>query len=232
MPLQAIKGLLMALAENTERTARCERDKWNSFRSLARRISMEWKMATGLIGILIYFFLLSHHGLRTYFDSDDLMNLVQLHGYWRWPWWQTALNALLVVTPTYRPMGDVFYRLLYWAFGSRSPSVSRGLLCPDGSKPGPFFRFALLLSRWRKAALLSTLVFSFHAALDNLYFSTGTVYDILCVCFTLAPLTLRESSQQRPSTSSQRYRDLSLTLWWGSRFQRNGGFTAARFASV
>ena len=147
---------------------------------------MEWKVATGLIGILIYFFLLSHRGLRTYFDSDDLMNLVQLHGYWRWPWWQTALNTLAIVTPTYRPMGDVFYRLLYWAFGFHPLPFRAACYALMVLNLGLFFGFALLLSRWRKAALLSTLVFSFHAALDNLYFSTGTVYDILCVCFTLA----------------------------------------------
>lgn len=143
-------------------------------------------MATGLAGILIYFFLLSHHGLRTYFDSDDLMNLVQLHGYWRWPWWRNALEALVIVTPTYRPMGDVFYRALYWVFGFHPLPFRAACYALMVLNLGLFFRFALLLARWRKAALLSTLVFSFHAALDNLYFSTGTVYDILCVFFTLA----------------------------------------------
>ncbi len=147
---------------------------------------MEWKVATGLIGILAYLFLLSHHGLRTYFDSDDLMNLVQLHGYWHWPWWRNPLEALVIVTPTYRPMGDVFYRLLYWVFGFHSLPFRVACYALMVLNLGLFFRFALMLSRRRKAALLSTLVFSFHAALDNLYFSTGTVYDILCVCFTLA----------------------------------------------
>lgn len=147
---------------------------------------MEWKVAMGLIGILIYFFLLSHHGLRTYFDSDDLMNLVQLHGYWRWPWWRNALEALIIVTPTYRPMGDVFYRALYWIFGFHPLPFRAACYALMVVNLGLFFRFALMLTGWRKAALLSTLVFSFHAALDNLYFSTGTVYDILCVFFTLA----------------------------------------------
>ncbi len=40
----------------------------------------------------------------------------------------------------------------------------------------------------RLAAVLGTLVFGFHAALGDLYLSTGTVYDILCVFFTLAAL--------------------------------------------
>ncbi len=156
------------------------------YRWLGRRISLEWPVATGLVGILIYFFLLSHHGLRTYFDSDDLMNLVQLHGYWRWPWWRNALEAVAIVTPTYRPMGDVFYRTLYGVFGFHPLPFRAACYALMVLNLGLFFRFARMLTGWCKAALLGTLVFSFHAALESLYFSTGTVYDILCVFFTLA----------------------------------------------
>jgi hypothetical protein len=150
---------------------------------------MDWKMALGLSGILLYFFLLSHHGLRTYFNGDDVMNLVSLHGYWHWPWWRNAVEALVVVTPTYRPMGDVFYRTLYSVFGFHPVPFRVACYVLMVLNLGLFFRFALMLSRSREAALLSTLVFSFHAALSNLYFSTGTVYDILCVGFTIAALT-------------------------------------------
>jgi len=114
------------------------------------------------------------------------MNLVGLHGYWRWPWWRNALKALVIVTPTYRPMGDVFYRLLYGVFGFHPLPFRVACYALMVLNLGLFFRFARKLSRCREAALLATLVFSFHAALSDLYFSTGTVYDILCVCFTLA----------------------------------------------
>jgi len=155
-------------------------------RSLGRRIFIEWKLAAGFSGILFYFFLLSHHGLRTYFNNDDVMNLVGLHGYWRLPWWRDPLAALAIVTPVYRPIGGVFYRLLYGVFGFHPLPFRVACYALMVLNLGLFFRFALMLSRSREAALLSALVFSFHAALSDLYFSTGTVYDILCVCFTLA----------------------------------------------
>jgi len=151
-----------------------------------RRILKDWKVAAGLSGILIYFFLLSHRGLSTYFTGDDVMNLVAMHGYWRWPWWRNALEALVVVTPAYRPMGDVFYRPLYAVFGFHPLPFRAACYALMVLNLGLFFRLALLLSRSREAALLSTLIFSFHAALGDLYLSTGTVYDILCVSFTLA----------------------------------------------
>jgi hypothetical protein len=154
--------------------------------SSGRRISKHWKTAAGLSGVLVYFFVLSHHGLGAYFTGDDVMNLVGMHGYWRWPWWRNALEALMVVTPVYRPMGDVFYRLLYGVFGFNPLPFRAASYALMVLNLGLFFRFALLVSRSREAALLGTLVFSFHAALSDLYLSTGTVYDILCVTFTLA----------------------------------------------
>ena len=154
-------------------------------RSLGRRILEDWKVIAGLSGILIYFLLLSHRGLSTYFTGDDVMNLVAMHGYWRWPWWRNAIEALVVVTQTYRPMGDVFYRSLYSVFGFHPLPFRAACYALMVLNLGLFFRLALLLSRSREAALFSTLFFSFHAAFGDLYLSTGTVYDILCVSFTL-----------------------------------------------
>jgi hypothetical protein len=160
--------------------------KLNPDRSSGHRIPTAWEVAAGLSGILIYFFLLSHRGLRTYFNGDDVFNLIFLHGHWRWPWWKTAYEALVIFTPTYRPMGGAFYRVLYGIFGFHPVPFRLAFYALLVLNLGLFFRFALTLSRCREAALLSTLVFSFHAALSDLYFSTGTVYDVLCACFTLA----------------------------------------------
>jgi hypothetical protein len=182
----------------------------NRYQSSGRRIATEWKVAAGLSGVLIYFFLQSHHGLRTYFNGDDVMNLVTLHGYWRWPWWKNALDALLVVTPTYRPMGDMFYRSLYSVFGFDPLPFRAACYALMLLNLGLFFRLGFLLSRSRESALLSTLIFSFHAALNELYLSTGTVYDILCVCFTLAALTYY--ARIRRSSRELRVRDIVILL--------------------
>jgi len=46
------------------------------------------------------------------------------------------------------------------------------------------------LSGSREVALLGTLLMSYHAAMAELYFNTGTVYDILCCGLFLGTLTL------------------------------------------
>ena len=177
---------------------------------------MDWKVAIGLSGILIYFLLLSHHGLRTYFNGDDVMNLVSLHGYWHWPWWRNVVEALVIVTPTYRPMGDVFYRTLYSVFGFHPVPFRAACYALMVLNLGLFFRFSLMLSRCREAALLSTLVFSFHAALSSLYFSTGTVYDMLCVCFTLAAFTSYISVRSRGRELQAKDIGIFLLLYGGA----------------
>jgi len=188
----------------------------NLYRQFARWMWLEWKLAAGLSAILLYFLLLSHHGLRSYFNGDDVMNLVGLHGYWRWPWWWSAVHALLVVTPVYRPMGDVFYRSLYGIFGFHPLPFRAACFALMALNLGLFLGFALKLSPGRKAALLSTLVFSFHAALSDLYFSTGTVYDILCVCFTLAAFLTYVSVRSRGRELHARHIVIFLLFYGGA----------------
>src|SRR5580658_4812929 len=184
--------------------------------ALGRRILKGWKLAAGLSGILIYFLVLSHRGLSTYFTGDDVMNLVAMHGYWRWPWWRNALEALVVVTQTYRPMGDVFYRSLYSVFGFHALPFRAACYALMVLNLGLFFRFALLLSRSREAALFSTLFFSFHAALGDLYLSTGTVYDILCVSFTLAAFVSYASVRSTGRELQAKHIVILLLLYGGA----------------
>src|SRR5579862_9213760 len=153
-----------------------------------RKPVIQGKTIAGFAVILAYFLLLTHNGLRMYFNGDDVMNLIALHGNWTSPWWKNVLDALTIVTPAYRPMGGLFYRLMYWLAGFHALPFRVVCFALMLTNLGLFFRLTLLLSRSREVALLSTLIFSVNAALDDLYFSTGTIYDILCVGFTLATL--------------------------------------------
>jgi hypothetical protein len=53
---------------------------------------------------------------------------------------------------------------------------------------GLMYRFCLRLTESPEAALLATLLMSYHAWLVNLYYSTGTLYELLCFGFYLAAL--------------------------------------------
>jgi hypothetical protein len=108
-------------------------------------------------------------GLSAYFTPDDMMNL---YGAWFRP-----------LVEQDRPLGTLVYRGLFAAFGL-DPLPYR-VLC-----------FALLsvnlvllylvsatLSASREVGALACLLGAYHAHLADLYYNTGTLYDLLCFAF-------------------------------------------------
>ncbi|HWF11126.1 MAG TPA: hypothetical protein VG297_21805, partial [Bryobacteraceae bacterium] len=143
------------------------------------------KGSAATASIILYFLLLTHRGLNASFDGDDLTNISFLHGYGRTSLGAILAAALSIFTPEYRPIGGLYYRILFAVFGLH---------------PAPFriAFFALLIANliaaivWCRSlsnSMMTTvtagLFFSFHPALAALYYSTGTIYDVLCVLFTL-----------------------------------------------
>jgi len=112
-------------------------------------------------------------GLYAWFTPDDLMNL---HGV-------AFAPAHEILAGKERPLANLVLKLQWEAFG----------LHP---RPYRVFCFGLLLlnlwlglrlflaySESWKAALFAGLLFSYHAQLHDLYFSSGTLYDLLCFAF-------------------------------------------------
>jgi hypothetical protein len=136
--------------------------------------------------ILAWFLFFAHGGLVADFSGDDLMNLdyyVQQGG----P--KTVLATIGVFTQFYRPLGGVFYLSLYKIFGM-NPLPFRlacfGLLLANMLL---FYRFFRLLSGKPEAAWIALFLVSYHAWFVDLYYSTGTVYELLCVFFYLVSFT-------------------------------------------
>ncbi len=139
--------------------------------------------------IFAYWFYLSSEGLHAYFTGDDGMNLQALHHYWQKPYWQSVLDALAIATPAYRPVGGLFYRTLYPLFGF-NPLPFR-VACYVILAGNLLLAYFLLqrLSGSRRAALFALVLFSFHASMMDLYYNTGTVYDLLCFTFYVSALS-------------------------------------------
>jgi hypothetical protein len=144
--------------------------------ALARRFGLALFLAA-------YFFWFTRAGLRAPFTGDDLMNL-NFHLTPSFP--HLLLSNLTYWSTAYRPMGGVFYVLIYRL---------------TGFHPMPFriFCFAiLLLNLWlvyrvclrlterREIAALATMLVTYHAWMVNLYYSTGTIYELLCFAFYFA----------------------------------------------
>ncbi len=164
------------------------------------------KIALALLLILGYFLLLSFDGLRAYFTSDDGMNLIKMHDCFTEPLWRIAVQALAVCTPAYRPLGGLFYRIIY-DFFHFDPLPFRVacycILTLNIVLAG--FLLRCLSGLWEIAAV-GTLLFSYHAMLTDLFYNTGTIYDLLCATFYL--LTLLRYVYKRNEESELKLRPI------------------------
>jgi hypothetical protein len=146
------------------------------------------KILLAFLLIFGYFLLLSFDGLRAFFTSDDGMNLIMMHGCFTTPIWRIVTDLLAVCTPAYRPAGGLFYRIIY-SFFHFDPLPFRVacycILTINLALAG--FLLRCLSESWEIAAV-GTLLFSYHAMLVQLFYNTGTIYDLLCATFYIIAL--------------------------------------------
>jgi hypothetical protein len=134
-----------------------------------------------------WFLLFAYNGLWAQFSIDDLTNL---HGYLCRSPASLMVDNLRYWSTSYRPLGGLFYLALYRWFGF-DPLPFRvacfGLLALN---LGLLWRFTLRLSGSREVAFLALILAGYHAWFVDLYYSTGTVYDLLCYSFYLGAFNL------------------------------------------
>ncbi|HEX3745880.1 MAG TPA: glycosyltransferase family 39 protein [Bryobacteraceae bacterium] len=130
-----------------------------------------------------YFFWFAGGGLWARFTGDDLMNL-EFHLTPSFP--RLLLTNLTYWTTAYRPMGGIFYVAVYRLAGFHSMPFRVVCFVLLLANLWLFYRVCLRLTERREAALLATLLATYHAWLVNLYYSTGTVYELLCYGFYFA----------------------------------------------
>src|SRR6266571_946073 len=136
--------------------------------------------ALAIIAILILF-AFAADGLRVYFTGDDLMNT---YGYWTHPTVQIIKEAVIFYpAEIFRPLGALFYLPLFKHYGLNPLPyrvVSYALLLAN---LGLLYLFCLRLSRSKEVAALACLLGAYHAHLGDLYYNSGTIYDLICFFF-------------------------------------------------
>lgn len=145
-----------------------------------------WRILAALF-LAGYFFWFAGGGLRSGFTLDELMNLWRA---WNRSWDDLLLDHLLFFrfTPTYRPLGAVFYKAFFGWFGL-SPFPYR-LFCFALLLANMFltYRLGLRLSGSRTAGALAALVHGYHARAAWMYYSSALCYDQLCFGFYYSTL--------------------------------------------
>ncbi len=130
--------------------------------------------------IAAYLLFFAGAGVRAPFTADDVMNLHRalMDGPGR-----LASGLIAVWTPVYRPLGGLVYAGLYRAFGF-DPLPFRifcfGLLFVN---IGLLYFVSSRLADSREAGVLTAIIACYHAWLVDLYWSTGTIYELLCYAF-------------------------------------------------
>lgn len=129
------------------------------------------------------FLALAGDGLLAYFTPDDMMNL---YGAWFRP-----------LAESDRPVGALFYRTLFAAFGFNPLPYRIACFAILSANLALLYGLCLKLSRSREVAALACLLGAYHAHLADLYYSTGTVFDLLCFLFYFGALALYIEVRER-----------------------------------
>src|SRR5581483_3505642 len=157
-----------------------------------QRTSVRPRIATiagylaGSLIILTFFFYFVVPGYRNRFAGDDMMNI---DIYWTSGPWQLIKGLILFYSTYYRPMGGVFYMILYHFFGLTPLPYHIAL---DGILLLNIYlayRLAMLLSGSRLIAGLTALFTGFHVHIYPwLTYQPSFIYDTLCFTFYFAAL--------------------------------------------
>jgi len=133
--------------------------------------------------LVAYFFWFAGGGLWARFTGDDLMNL-NFHLTPSFP--QLLLSNLTYWTTAYRPMGGIVYVAVYRLAGFHPMPFRVVCFALLLANLWLLYRVCLRLTERREIALLATALVTYHAWLVNLYYSTGTIYELLCFGFYLS----------------------------------------------
>jgi hypothetical protein len=133
--------------------------------------------------IAAWFLYFAHGGLRAGLSGDDLMNLYM---YVQKPAPALVIDNLRFWSTAYRPLAALFYIPLYQIFGL-DPLPYR-IVCFTilGLNLVLLFRLCARLTNSREIAFLATFIASYHAWFVDLYYSAGTIFDLLCYALYLS----------------------------------------------
>ena len=167
-----------------------------------RNRSLSAATVAAFTAIIAWFLFFAHGGLQAALSGDDLMNL---YGYLQKPLLTHLFDTLRFWSTAYRPLGAFFYVPLYYCFGINPLPFRIACFLILAVNLGLLFVFCRRLSGSRETALLATFLASYHAWFVDLYYSAGTIYDLLCYSFCLGTLLIYIGVRQRGHRPAPRY---------------------------
>ena len=144
--------------------------------------------------IAVWFLYFAHDGLRASLTEDDLTNLYK---YAEKPASSVVLDNVFFWSSAYRPLGAFFYLPLYKLFGLNPMPYRIVCFTLLGLNLALLYRFALRLAGSQEAAFLATFLGAYHAWFVDLYYNSGTVFELLFYGLYLSALLVYMSIRAR-----------------------------------
>jgi hypothetical protein len=131
--------------------------------------------AMGICGLAAF----GADGVGGHFTGDDMMNL---YGAWSGSTAEVLLGQ--------RPLGALVYRGLFALFGLHPLPFHMVCFSLLMANLALLYDFCARLTHSREVAVLACLLAAYHAHLADLYWNSGTIYDLLCYFLVLLVLVL------------------------------------------
>jgi hypothetical protein len=165
------------------------------------RDSIAFRIAAAAI-VLAYHFFFAGRALHGRFAPDDMMNI---HYYWSQGGWALVRGLVEFFSTYQRPVGGVFYWVLYRLFGLNPFPYHVVISCLLVANLYLAYRLAVLISGSETIGWCCAFFLAYRVELAHLVFLPSFVFDVLCFTFYLLALVyyLRIRRSDRPLLSRE-----------------------------
>ena len=135
--------------------------------------------------LVAYFVYFCWPSLGAHFASDDMPNIAKA---WKLPAWQLVCGPFLPWMPFYRPLPNWLLIPVFHVFGLNPVPFRVAMLLFVLANVFLVYELARRLESGEWASWIAAFLACYHVGVNNLYYSTAFVYDVLCCFFYLAAL--------------------------------------------
>lgn len=171
------------------------------------------RRAAFVVGILLAFSHFSGPSLAGHFNADDPMNI---YYYWSNGWTELVKNLALFFTTYGRPVGGIYYSVLYGAFGLNPLPYHIVLLALLLLNMWLAYRLCTMVTGLPLAGGLTALALTYHAELFGIYFLPSFIFDVLCFTFYVGTLVFYIGRRKRGEPFTTRRWIVFLLLYMGA----------------
>lgn len=144
-----------------------------------------WRTSALAFALTAYFIYFCWPSLGAHFASDDMPNIAKA---WSLPLWQLVFGPFLPWMPFYRPLPNWLLLPVFHAFGFNPVPLRVAMLLFVLANVFLLYALARRLGSGEWASWIAALIACYHVGVNNLYYNTAFVYDVLCCFFYLAAL--------------------------------------------